>query len=59
MKNLIIGLILGLILSLPISAIASYHNYTDWEERVIELLEQIERHGDDISSDTQTIIDKL
>lgn len=61
MKNIIIGLILGFVWALPVSAIAfgGTYGYTAFEERVIELLEQIERHGDDISSDTQTLIDAV
>ena len=64
MKNIInifIGAILGLSLSLLALNANAYNNnpYTPWQREVIDLLEQIERHGDDISSDTQTIIDKL
>ena len=59
MRNLIIGFILGLLIALPISAIAYGHDYTSFEERVIELLEDIERHGDDISSDTETLINAV
>ena len=59
MKNIIIGFILGLALSLPISVFAYGHDYTNFEERVIELLVDIERHGDDISSDVETLIDSV
>lgn len=59
MRNIILGFILGLVIALPISAIAYNHDCTNFEERVIELLEDIERHGDDISSDTQTLIDSV
>lgn len=61
MKNIIIGLILGLVIALPVSAIAfgGSYGYTGFELEVIDLLEQIERHGDDISSDTQTLIDAV
>ena len=59
MKNIIIGFILGLVVALPISALAYGHDFTNFETRVIELLVDIERHGDDISSDTQTLIDSV
>ena len=59
MKNIIIGFILGLVIALPISVLAYGHDYTNFEERVIELLVEMERHGDDISSDTQTLIDRV
>jgi len=63
MKNIFIGLILGLILgfilTLPFQVKAYNDAYTEWEEEVINLLRQIERHGDDISSDVEVIINKL
>ncbi len=59
MKNIIIGLILGFVLTLPFQVKAYNDAYTEWEQEVIELLEELVNHGEDISSDTQTIIDKL
>ncbi len=59
MKNIIIGLILGFMLTLPFQVKAYNDAYTEWEEEVIDLLEELVTHGEDISSNTQTIIDKL
>lgn len=59
MKNIIIGIILGFVLTLSVEVIAYNRYNTEFEEDVIELLQQLQRHGEDISSDTQTIIDKL
>ena len=59
MKNIIIGFILGLVIALPVSAIAFDQYRTRFEADVIDLLEKIERHGEDISSDTQTLIDAV
>ena len=59
MKNILLGFILGFALALPISALAFSGNYTEWEQEVIELLEELVDHGEDISSDTETIINKL
>lgn len=59
MRNIIIGLILGFVLTLPFQAKAYMVTYTKWEQEVIDLLEELVTHGEDISSDTQTIIDKL
>ncbi len=59
MKNIIIGLILGFMLTLPFQVKAYNDIYTEWEQEVIDLLEELVDHGEDISSDTQTIIDKL
>ena len=59
MKNIIIGFILGLVIALPISVLAYGHDYTNFEERVIELLVEMERHGDDISGDVETLIDSV
>lgn len=58
MKNIIIGLILGFVLTLPLT-VKAYNHYTEWEQEVIDLLEELVDHAEDISSDTQTIIDKL
>lgn len=59
MKNIFIGLILGFLLTLPLQVKAFNDSYTEWEQDVIYLLEELVDHGEDISSDTQTIIDKL
>ncbi len=59
MKNIIIGIILGFVLTLPFQVKAYIVNYTEWEQEVIDLLEELVDHGEDISSNTQTIIDKL
>ena len=59
MKNIIIGLILGFVLTLPFQVKAYNNTYTEWEQEVVDLLEELVTHGEDISSDTQTIIDKL
>ena len=64
MKNIInifIGAILGLSLGLLTINANAYSNdpYTPWEREVIDLLEELVDKGEDISSDTQTIIDKL
>lgn len=59
MKNILLGMIFGIILTSVVTVNAGYHDYTYFEERVIELLEQIERHGDDINSDTQTLINSV
>ncbi len=59
MKNIIIGLILGFVLTLPFQVKAYNNAYTEWEQEVVDLLEEIVDKGEDISSDTQTIIDKL
>ncbi len=59
MKNILLGFILGFALALPITALAYNHDFTEWEQEVIDLLEDLVDHGEDISSDTQTIIDKL
>ena len=58
MKNIMIGLVLGFALTLPFRVGASY-GYTGFQLEVLDLLEQIERHGEDISSDTQTLIDTV
>lgn len=57
--KIIIGAILGFVLTLPFQVKAYNDAYTEWEEEVINLLEQIERHVDDINSDTESIINKL
>lgn len=59
MKNIFIGLIIGVILTGTWNANAFNDAYTDWQQEVIDLLEDIVDNGEDISSDTQTIIDKL
>jgi len=59
MKNIIIGLILGFALTLPFQAIANNQYRSRFEEDVVDFLEKIERHGEDISSDTQTLIDAV
>ena len=59
MKNKIIGFILGFMLALPFQVKAYSLDYSDWQQEVIDLLEELVYHGEDISSDTQTIIDKL
>ena len=59
MKNILLGFILGFALSLPITAIAYNSNFTDWEQTVVDLLEDIERHGEDITSDVETILDRM
>ncbi len=46
-------------MTLPFQVKAYNDAYTDWEQEVIDLLEELVDHGEDISSDTQTIIDKL
>lgn len=59
--NIFIGVVLGLSLSLITINANAYNNdpYTPWEREVIDLLEDLVDLGEDISSDTQTIIDKL
>jgi len=59
MKNIIIGLILGFVLTLPFQVKAYNDSYTEWEQEVIDLLEELVDHSEDISNDTQSIIDKL
>ena len=57
--NILLGMIFGLILATTIPSNAYNDSYTEWQQEVIELLEELVTHGEDISSDTQTIIDKL
>lgn len=59
MKNLIIGLILGFVLTSPFQVKAYNDAYTEWQQDVIDLLEEVVDHGEDISSDTQTLIDSV
>ncbi len=59
MKNIIIGLILGFVLTLPFQVKAYNDTYTEWEQEVIDLLEELVDHGEDISSDVEVIINKL
>ena len=59
MKNILLGIIFGIILASAVTVNANYHNYTDFEERVVELLEELIDHGEDISSDTQTLINSV
>ena len=56
--GLIVGLVLGFALTLPFQATAQ-NGMTWWQIEVLDLLKQIERHGDDISSDTETLINAV
>ncbi len=59
MKNIIIGLILGFILTLPFQVKAYNDAYTEWQQEVVDLLEEVRDNGDDIYSRMDTILDRL
>lgn len=59
MKDIIIGFILGLSLALCINASAYSPEYSDWEQEVIDLLEEINYNGDEIIGKIETNIDAV
>ena len=59
MKKWIIIAIFGIILTLSFEVKAYNNSYTEWQQEVIDLLEDIRDNGDDISSDVETILDRL
>ena len=59
MKNIIIGLILGFILTSSFQVKAYNDSYTEWQQEVVDLLEEIVDNSNDIYSRMDNIIDKI
>ncbi len=58
MKNILLGMIFGLILASTITVNAYSPSYTEWEQEVVDLLEEIRDNGDDLIGKIETLIDK-
>ncbi len=59
MKKLIIGIILGFVLTLPFQVKAYNNAYTEWEQEVVDLLEEIRDNGNEIIGKIETNIDAI
>lgn len=59
MKDIIIGFILGLVIALCINVNAYSPYYTEWQNEVISILEDIKDNGDEIISKIDTNINAV
>ena len=58
MKNIIIGLIFGVVLTSSFDVKAYNDTYTEWQQEVVDLLEEMVDNGDDLLGKIETLIDK-